>query len=119
MDQAKLGVEDVLKVVTVIATLANVGDKFGAETGVGRWNHLMGLGPAILELNGIKFANVIPQIKDMDAAERELVRAKFAGVLDLKDDQLEAVIEDGLALVEKIAGLVGEVQGFVAKAKGL
>lgn len=115
----KLGIQNILKVVEVIASVANVGDKFGADGHTSRWNHLVGLGPAILSLNGINFKAVLPELKDLDAAEREQVRQKFAGVLDLKDDALEAVIEDGIALIEEVAATVEHVGAFVKKAKGL
>jgi hypothetical protein len=113
----KLGIDNLKKVVSGIATLANVGDAFGATTGVNRWSELLGLGDLLRQLSGIDFSKVMPEFKDLDAVERAEILALFESKLDLRDDQLEAVIEKGVSILERAAGIVEDTLALIKEAK--
>lgn len=119
MEEKKLGIENLKKVCSVIATLAGVGDAMGHTKGVERWNQLLGVGGAIRSLNGLDLKQVLPEIKDLDAVERAQVLELFQKELDLKDDDLEAVVEEGLGIAADLASIIERSKALYEKAKAV
>lgn len=115
--EQKVGIENLKRVVKGIATIANVGDAFGREKGTNRWQQLIGLGELLRQLNGIDFRKVVGEIKDLDKPERDELRTMFDSSFDLRDDQLEDVVEEGLGLLEDIASVVDRTQELIKQAK--
>lgn len=118
-EAAKLGIDNITKVVSIIAVLANVGDQFGRDSGVTRWSHLVLLGPAIMTLQGINFSQVLPEIKDLDADERSKLTALFDSSLQLGNEHLEGVVEKGLGIVTDLVSIIERTKALVADAKAL
>lgn len=117
MDQ-KLGVENLKKVVRLIAVLANVGDKIGHDTSVSRWANLFELIGAVREISGLQWSQVLPEIKDLDGAERAEIEQVFKEQFDLADDKLEAAIEKGIVIAEKQVAVIQEASDLVKEIKG-
>jgi hypothetical protein len=116
MDQ-KLGIENLKKVVKLIAALAGVGDKIGHDTSVSRWGNLFELIGAVREIAGLQWSQVLPEIKDLDAVERAEIEKVFKDQFDLVDDKLEAAIEKGIAIAEKQVAVVQEASDLVKELK--
>lgn len=105
-DGQKLGIENLKKVIVLTTTLANTGDAVGHDTTAARWAKLLGLISAIPNAASIDFKAVMPEIKDLDEAEKAEILALFKADFDIADDKLEAAIEDGLAIVHDLVSVV-------------
>jgi hypothetical protein len=102
----KLGIENLKKVVMLICALATTGDQIGHDTSSMRWGKLLGLITSVKDISGLDFKAVLPEIKDLDAAERAEILALFKHDFDLQDDKLEAAIEEGLVIAEDMVGII-------------
>lgn len=115
----KLGITNSLLLIAALASLANIGDEIGHTSGVSKWAHLTETLPVGLKLTQINWTDFKAEAKDYDAEERAQLEAKFKEVFDIKNDNLEGVIEDGIDVLEGIAMQVVAVEKFVEKVKAL
>ncbi len=104
----KLGIENLKKVLKIAAGVGSVADKIGhnAKAGVAKWMALTELFDEAMMLQGLDMKAVMPEVKDLDAAERGELYLAVKGDLDLADDQLEAAIEEGVAILVDAAAIV-------------
>lgn len=84
--------------------VAKIGTGIGKvlEDGKVDWRdtvHVPAILSGIRELSEVSFQALLPELKDMDDAEREDLAAHFRGAFELPNDSTEAVIEQGLELV--------------------
>lgn len=104
--ESKLGIDNLKKLVGIVAFMANLGDDVGRDTSPSRWAKLLQLVTVFNSLGGMTFAQVGPELKDMDAAERQILLDEIRQDLNLADDKLEAVIEESLSIASDLASLV-------------
>jgi len=106
----KLTVKDLKECLDLAMSIHMAYDKSKAD-GKLDWDDLQyAYKPAMKLIPAIKGAGSIPaQIKDMDTTELEELKAWAKIEYDLRDDEVEAKIEKGLALVLHIAQFVGAV----------
>lgn len=115
--QQKLGIEDVKPLLAVAIQAGNVADKMGHVDGLpAKVGTLVVLVPDLMALPGVHFDKVLPELKDLDEAEKTELLAFVKEKFDIVDDKLEAVIEGGLGLLIKAQALVSEA---IALAKTL
>lgn len=105
-NQEKVGIENLKPIVALGIELGNVADKIGRGKGAARYLPLMDLFDELMALNGVSFAAVKAEIKDLDAGEREELHSFLKVKFDIVDDKLELAIEEGLKIVEEAYGLV-------------
>ncbi len=69
--------------------------------------------PALLgvmrEFSAVSFADILPQVKDIDPAEAAGLASRFKAALNLKNDDVEATIKQGLDIFVQLASAFGEV----------
>lgn len=106
MEQKKLGIENVTKCVHLAVELGNVADKIGRTKGAGKYGHLLLLMDEVTALGSVDFKQVMPEIKDLDAVEKATLLQSVKEKFDIVDDKLEAVIEEGLAILVDASALV-------------
>lgn len=110
MENKKLSVEQIIKVLDVIIEGGNVADKVAKATSV--MTKVMAVVPMADEL--LRLLSLSPTVlkaewSDLDAEEKAALKAHVNEKFDIADDDIEAKVELGLALV-------GEVVDFAAKA---
>lgn len=101
-----IGIDNLQKVLKIVAHVGDVADKIGHETGLQRWGHLTELLEDVVSIPGIKFSELKGEIADLDAGEKEQLLQDLKLELDLIDDNLEAVIEEGVAILVEVEQLV-------------
>lgn len=98
---SKLGIVALMSLSTALAHSGNaIGDVF--EDGRVDFKDFSRI-PAILEagrdFTGVKFADVLPEVADLDTDEARQLADHFAQVFNISNDTVEGVIEEGMALV--------------------
>jgi hypothetical protein len=103
MEVQKQGVEDLLLLAAAVGSIGSiVGEIF--EDGKVDWTDLDNA-PAFFstmqQIAEVDFSKVMPQAKDIDEKELDLVAAKFKEAFDLENDAVEAMVEKGLEYLQK------------------
>lgn len=78
---------------------------------------LMKIFPAMGDLIGLQWNQIIPELKDVSADEQQELYVFFKDHLDIRNKTLEAVLEEGLGMVSDIVGLVQKMIALVKKLK--
>lgn len=115
--EKKYGIVMLTKVLMLVVELANVADLMGRTKGAAKYMHLMKLIDEIQEIGDVKFDQVKLELGELDAEERAAILLALKTKLDLTDDKLEVVIEDGLALAAEQAALVDRGIAFAKALK--
>ncbi len=116
-DEAKLGVVNVKKSISLVCALANLGDDVGRDTSAGRWSKLLALVADFNAFATIDLKAVMPEIKDLDDTEKQELLAELRTDLKLGDAQLEAGIEEGLTIIADLESVIARSVALVAKLK--
>lgn len=102
----KLGVEELKAVVLLGLHLGELVDSL--SNGIG----LDDIGPALRivkdakpALDAVKSGKILPEVKDLDAEEKEALKVWISEELDIADDALEAVIEKALSVIIDLTDL--------------
>ncbi len=116
----KLGVSELKDAATFIAKVANSAEDI-LEGGIDARDlfKLPALAQALQSGQDVDLAQVLPQASDLDEVEAADVAAHFKVTLNLTNDTVEAVIEDGLALILKGVAALQDLRAIAAKIKGL
>jgi len=61
-----------------------------------------------MALGSVDFAKVKAEIEDLDASEKEELKAHLSAKFDIVDDKLELAIEKGIDILERAYSLVQE-----------
>lgn len=117
METVKLGTANLKAYMFLAVELANVGDKVGRMKGMARFAPLMELYDEVLALGGAEYKQAIAELKDLDAVERTALLQDMKGKFDLVDDKLEAVVEEGLALLADGYDVVNRILDLGKKLK--
>jgi hypothetical protein len=114
----KQGIDQLKKVVDVLAEGGNVAEKMLSEKAgpIAKATHLLKLSDELIGLAGLQPALLKEQFKDLDAAEKAELIAHAKAKLDLVDDAVEAKIEAGLDLAIEAVELVTKLLAFVKPA---
>lgn len=91
--------ENLKKVVSVIAQLANAGDSIGKTKD---WSKLFNVMPAVMALPGVDWKALGEEAK----GDRTELVAHFKAEFDLHNDKLEEVIEKSVELAVRVADFV-------------
>lgn len=96
-----LGITEVKELATAAAKLGTAAGKVLADGKVTLADtvHVPGILSGLKDLSGVEFSKLVPEMKDLDEAEREELAAHFSATFDIPNDTVEAVVEQGLALV--------------------
>lgn len=93
----KLGIEEVKQVLALGVALGQLVEALADGVGLGDIGKLVAVVKrAPSAISAIKSGKVIPELKDLDDAEKAELKAWAKAELDLKDDKLEEKIEAGL-----------------------
>lgn len=102
-----LGTENLKKVLAFALGLGNELAK-GFEDGKLSLVEGMGLADNLLAIPGLISARkeILAELKDLDAAERQELFDYVKQEFDLPDDRIEAIVEEALGLVENIVAII-------------
>jgi hypothetical protein len=108
------GQENLKKLVMLGMELGNVIDKVVGheEGGLGRWGALMDLADEVMALSTVEWKKLGDEYQDWSQEEKNLLMVDVKAKFDLRDDNIEEMVEKGLALA-----LHGE--GFIREAVAL
>lgn len=113
-----LGIEQLKKALNLALELINSIDKSGRARGVmGKTMPFMALADELADLEGVSWAQVTAELKDLDGEEREQIKALIKAKLDLVDDDLESAIEDLIAFINEGYNLTVRAKALIAKRK--
>lgn len=97
----QLGIENVKTLASVAAKMGTAAGKV-LEDGVVDWRDTFQL-PAFLgalkDVSKVDFKALVPEVKDLDEAEKADLSAHFQKTFDWPDDAVEGVVEQGLEIV--------------------
>lgn len=118
MAEAK-GVENLEKVINLVAETGNVVDKIlNEKSGVAaKFAHLASLMDEVLELKDFSFKELKLEYGDISREERDALVEKFSKKFDLRSDRTEVLIERSLSLVKSVSALVPEIIGLIKNIK--
>jgi hypothetical protein len=111
------GIENLKKILKVLAELANLGDDIGRDTSSGRWAKLLNLVDIVRNFGTLDLSQVVPEFQDLTAEERKQLIAELKDELALGDKKLEMAIEEGLAVVEDFAEVLQRAVAVVKEAR--
>ena len=121
MTETKFGIENFTKVLDLAIELGNAGGK-AYEDGkleVSDFAHLLILFDEITALGSVDFSVIPKEIGDFDSVEVVQIGDHLKQKFDIPQDQVEGIIEDGIALVVKliddgfaIGAYVKKIQAF-------
>lgn len=114
-----LGIDNLKKVFSLIAQLANIGDAVGRDTSSGRWTKLLSVVGVLATIPGIDFTQVVAEFKDLDDAEKQQLLQEIDADLQLGDVALEKAIEDGLAIATDLESVIQRSVTFVQGLKNV
>jgi len=114
------GIENLKKVLAAVLEVGNIGDEIGhdgASAGMARWFKLTGLFDELMALQSVEFSKIGDEVKDLDDAELAELHSFLKVKLDIKDDDLESVVEEGVAIIVDAYQIVNRSIGLVKKFK--
>lgn len=98
-------IDNVKAIVSSVATFATIGGKIAADGKVDLLDlaQLPALLGALTPLAAVKFSEIVPELKDLDANEIAVLASIFDASFDLANDSVEKKVEAGLKLVSDLA----------------
>jgi len=106
------GIKESKELVEFIGALASAGDK-ATRDGLGYEDIALFIGPLMLAAEAFKgLEDAKLEIGELDDAEIAELREAFAAKLDLVDDQLEGLVEDGLAAAANVYSIYKKVKSL-------
>lgn len=104
--EEKFGIDQIKPVLKFAIELGNVGDAMGRLKGPARWGKLTELTDEIFGMTAVNWELFVKQVKDIDAAEKAQIGTFLTTELDIANDDLEEIIEEGLIAVISLAQVV-------------
>ncbi len=106
----KLGIEEVKAVVKGPLALAELVDALADGVGLTDIGSLIKAGASVKPMiAAIKTGKLIPELKDLDEAEKAELKKFIAENFNLKDDEIELKIELALSVVVDLTDLLNVV----------
>lgn len=119
MELQMIGVENLKKLASGVALSAKAVD--GAledgQISFGDAKHVPDLFSGIRQLSSVDLDSVWPEVENIDDAEREDLANHFRSVFDLKSDDVELAIEEGLDLLLRALQAIMSFKDIAAKVK--
>lgn len=118
-DVRKLNASELVKLAAAVGDTGTVlGAIFADGTvGLGDIAKLPSLAAALQELGDVQWSQVVPQAIDVDASEVETVAAAFKQHLNLADDNVERLVEQGVDVIVTVARAVQVITDVIRKPK--
>lgn len=115
----KLGVDEIKKALKALCAVSEVAESVIVEQGgaLKKLSHLVAIGDDVVSLLVVKWPQVVAELKDIDAVERQELLKSVAADLDLKNDNVEAAIEKGLEVAVELGEAVAKLIGFAKTLK--
>lgn len=96
----KLGIESLKEATLAVAELSTgIASIVEGGLALSDLKHVPKVISGIRHASKVKLAEVIPQAKDLDDAEKVELSALFKESFDIVNDDIEKVVEEGLAIV--------------------
>lgn len=103
----KLGIVEVKEVLGLGIAVGQLVESLADGVGISDIGKLIAVvRKAPAAVNAIKSGKVLPEIKDLDDAEKAELKAYAASEFDLADDKVEAAIEAGLFIAIDLCDLL-------------
>jgi hypothetical protein len=99
----KLGISQLILLTSAVASLSNTMSSV-LEDGKVDWSDtssVLDLFSGLKEIAAVDFNLVVPELKDIDQAEMQKLADVFSTKFNIKNDSLEATIEQGLKMILK------------------
>ena len=98
---ATLGITEVKELATAAAKLGTAAGRIleDGKVGLADMVHVPMILGGLKDLSGVEFASLLPELKDLSEGERDELAAHFGALFDLPNDGVEAIVEQGLAIV--------------------
>lgn len=106
------GIDQLLSVVDAVADIASAADNILADGKVSLWEILSQTGllvETVVKLAKLNVSELAAELADLDDAEREELADSLAQHLDLRNDTIEHVIEQGFPIVLGVVAHAGEL----------
>lgn len=96
-----MSVENVKKVIVATAQVASAAGAVLADgqVTIGDLKHAPALLAGLKGFAGVNYRDALPELKDMDDAEKASLDAAFRAAFDIQANDIEAAVEEGLALL--------------------
>jgi hypothetical protein len=117
MEQQKIGTDNLIKVLDLTIEIGNVADKVGHGTGMTKWAEVFQLYDEVAAMGSVDLKQVLPEFKDLDAVEKQMVYDHVKAKFDIVDDVLEAKIEECLGLAIDAVALFERASAVVKSFK--
>lgn len=114
----KLGVDEIKKVLDVVIEGGNVAEDYAkADTVVKKVMALVPMTDELLRLISLSPVALKAQWKDLDDQEREELKEHAKAKYDLDDKNFEALVEEGLDLIDEYLTLINKTMDYSKKFK--
>lgn len=119
-DEAKpvpsYGIHELKKVLFFAVESGNVADRLQSEKGwIGKAAAALPLADEFIGLISLDPKKVMLEMKDLSAAEKDELLSLVAEKYNIKDEQKEALVEEGLALVAEMVECAAAMHKYAQK----
>lgn len=113
--------DDLQKLTEVIAEVLNIGGQAYADKKIDEndLGLLLPLVPTVQKIFDINFGDLVPELKSMTPDDRNFIIDNFKEEFDIPQDELEAVIEDTLSLIQRVLGIIPDAIAIFSRIKGI
>ena len=114
-----IGIQNLMLAATIVATVGNTYDQVMADGKVSASDitALPTLFPALTGLFQVKYSELYKEVSDLDASEKGTLAQHFKNAFDLADNDLEAILEEGLDVVFDGLATIQSALAMLAKLK--
>ena len=103
----KLGIEELKEVLGLGLALGELVEALSDGVGISDIGKLVGVvKKAPAAVTALKSGKVLPELKDLDVAEKAELKAYAMAEFDLANDKVEAAVEAGLSVVIDLTDLL-------------
>lgn len=104
----KLGISEVKDVLALGIGVGELVEALSDGVGISDIGALLAVAKRVKAgVAAVKSGKIVPELKDLDEAEKAELKAFCVEDLDLSDENLEAQIEGGLAIAVELCALLG------------
>lgn len=115
----KYGIENLKKAIALPIELGNIADAIGAENSKDwkRWFKLVDILDEVVDILRVDWIVVKQELRDLDEVEKAELLKAMKDKFDIKDDNLEAIIEESMDILVKVAEIVEKAITLAKAAK--
>ena len=104
-EEEKLGIENLLPCLDVIAEIGNVAGEIVAMPDDAKWYEkaakTLKVSDELFALAKVSWGKVLPEGGDIDESEWTIINEHFDSKFDIPNDKVEALVEKGLRVIRK------------------